>query len=136
MKCIPGQTSTLQKKFKEYDVVHSPAENFSHLGRPSGGLVLLIKKSILNIIEFIDTGISHVQAIKISKEHLKSNKDILYINTYIHPAGSISYTNKEYQNTFDEIEQFLLDQMDINSETEIIIGGGSKRKNRRLGLSG
>ena len=34
-------------KFKDFVIKHCPAENFSHLGRPSGGLVLLIKNQLV-----------------------------------------------------------------------------------------
>ena len=110
-------------KFKDFIVKHCPAENFSYLGRPSGGLVLFIRKSISDMIELVDTGISHVLGIKIKKEYLNSNKDVLFINTYIHPVGSVFYSNKEYANTFDEIEQFILDQTDQGNDVDIIIGG-------------
>ena len=110
-------------KFNDFIVKHCPAENFSHLGRPSGGLVLLIKKSISDMIEIVDTRISHVLGIKIKKDYLNSNRDVLFINTYIHPTGSVFYTNKDYINTFDEIEQLILDQTDEGNDLDIIIGG-------------
>ena len=123
-----GETYTnknfdFSKKFNDYEVKHSPAESFSRLGRPSGGLVLLIKKSILNMIEFVETGISHIIGLRIKKEYLKSTKDILYFYTYIHPAGSIFYSNKEYQNTMEELEQCILDQLDGKDDAELLIGG-------------
>ena len=110
-------------KFKDFEAVHCPAEQFSHMGRPSGGLVLLVKKTLKNIVEIIDTGISHVLSIKVKKEFLGTPHDVLYINTYIHPVGSVFYTNKDYQNTLDEIEQFILDQTEGRNELDIILGG-------------
>ena len=110
-------------KFKDFDVIHCPAEQFSHLGRPSGGLVLLVKKSLKEVVEIIETGISHVLSIKIKKEFLGTTQDLLYINTYVHPVGSVFYSNKDYQNTLDEIEQFILDQSEDKNEMDIILGG-------------
>ena len=110
-------------KFKEFEAFHSPAEHFSHLGRPSGGLVLLVKKTLKEVIEIVDSGISHILSLKIKKEYLNTTKDVLYINTYVHPAGSIFYSNKDYQNTLDEIEQFILDQTEGRNDLDIILGG-------------
>ena len=110
-------------KFKDFDVLHCPAEKFSHLGRPSGGLVLLLKKSLKEVVEIIETGISHVLSIKIKKEFLGTTQDLLYVNTYVHPVGSVFYSNKDYQNTLEEIEQFILDQSEGKNELDIILGG-------------
>ena len=110
-------------KFKEFDAIHCPAEQFSHLGRPSGGLVLLVKKTLKEAVEIIETGISHVLSIKIKKEFVGTLHDLLYINTYVHPVGSVFYSNKEYQNTLEEIEQFILDQTEGRNELDIILGG-------------
>ena len=68
-------------KFKEFEAIHNPAEQFSHLGRPSGGLVLLVKKTLKDMIEIVDSGISHILSLKIKKECLNSTQDVLYINT-------------------------------------------------------
>ena len=110
-------------KFKDFDAIHCPAEQFSHHGRPSGGLVLLVKKTLKDMVEKIETGISHVLSIKIKKEFLGTSQDLLYICTYIHPVGSIFYSNKDYQNTLEEIEQFILDQTEGRNDLDIILGG-------------
>ena len=110
-------------KFKDFDAFHCPAEQFSHLGRPSGGLVLLVKKTLKEMTEIVESGISHILSLKIKKEYLNTTQDVLYINSYVHPTGSIFYSNKEYDNTLDEIEQFILDQTEGRNDLDIILGG-------------
>ena len=67
-----GETFTLPGfdfsiKFPDHLGLHCPAKKYTKLGRPSGGLVLLIRKSLAKYREIVETNISHVLAIKIKK---------------------------------------------------------------------
>lgn len=125
---ILGETFTLPTfnfdiKFPEFIHLHSPAKKFTRLGRPSGGLVLLLRKELQRYCTIITTTISHILAIRIDKTILNRTKDIVLIATYIHPAGSIFYSDKDYNCTLDELEQFMVDYVDSNEEVDFIIAG-------------
>ena len=117
-------------KFDKFIQIHCPAEKFTSSGRPSGGLVILIKKELEKYIKIIQTNISHILCFKLSKEILNSSKDLLFISSYIHPINSIFYSNKEYDNTLDMLDNFLTEQLIKDDNVDILIGGDL---NSRLG---
>ena len=117
-------------KFDDYITVHWPAEKFSTLGRPSGGLVVLYKRSLEPFIEVIKTNISHIICLKISKNILNSTKDLLLVSTYIHPTTSIFYSNKDYDNTLDMLEHFISEEQAKEDDMDIMVAGDL---NARLG---
>ena len=123
-----GETFTLPgfdfgMKFPEHHALHCPATKYSKLGRPSGGLVLLIKKKIEKFVQIIDTQISHVLAIKVNKSLFNTNKDILLIMLYNHPRESVFYKHKDYYSTLEEVDQFLANQIEKGQEFNVLLGG-------------
>ena len=110
-------------RFPEHLALHCPARKYSKLGRPSGGLVVLIKKTLAPFIDIIETNLSHVLAIKIKKSLLKTQKDILYVTLYNHPKESIFYKNKDYYSTLEQTENFLARNIEEGKDFDIIING-------------
>ena len=117
-------------KFDNFIQIHCPAEKFTSTGRPSGGLVVLIKKELEEYIKIIQTNISHILCFKLKKELLNSSKDLLFISSYVHPTNSIFYSNKEYDNTLDMLDNFLAETLIQDENVDILIGGDL---NSRLG---
>ena len=125
---ILGETFTLPSfnfdiKFADYFHLHSPAKKYNRLGRPSGGLVLMIKKDIQKYCKIIQTKISHILAVRLDKRLLGRRSDLVLLATYIHPTGSVFYSDKDYDSTLEEIEQFIVDYTDSAEETDFIIAG-------------
>ena len=123
-----GETFTLagfdfNLKFPDHFALHCPATKYSKYGRPSGGLVILIRKTLEQYIKIIDTHISHVFALKINKKLLKTNKDLLLIMMYNHPRESIFYKNKEYYSTLEQVDQFVANSIEQGQEFDLIVGG-------------
>ena len=110
-------------KFGDYIALHCPAKKFNFRGRPSGGLVVLVKKALERFVTVIDTKISHIICFKIAKELLNTAKDILFIGTYVHPSDSVFYTDEDYECTLEALEQFLLDQLEDGEEYNYLIAG-------------
>ena len=110
-------------KFNEYIHLHCPAIKFSRLGRPSGGLVTMIRKEFKEFIEKIETNIKNVLCFKINKSLTKTEKDIIFIGTYVHPVNSIFYTDKDYDSTIDMIEELITDQIESDQDNLYLIGG-------------
>ena len=125
---ILGETFTLPRfnfeiKFPEYFHEHSPAKKYNRFGRPSGGIVLLIRKELKKFCKILATNTSHVLAVRIDKSLLDRRKDIVLVATYIHPTGSVFYTDKDYNCTLEELEQFLVDYTDTNEDADIVVAG-------------
>ena len=123
-----GETFTLSGfdfslKFPEHHALHCPATKYSKLGRPSGGLVILIRKIYSKFIELVDTQISHVLAFKIKKELFNTPKDLLIIMMYNHPRESVFYKYKDYYSTLEQVDHFLANSMEKGQEFHLLIGG-------------
>ena len=123
-----GETFTLPSfdfsvKFEDFVSIHSPAEKFTSTGRPSGGLVILIKKELEQFIQVIKTNTSHILCLRIKKNLFNSAKDLLLICTYIHPVNSIFYSNKEYENTLEMLENFITEVLIQEEDVDIMLGG-------------
>ena len=118
---LPGFNFSL--KFPNHFALHCPATKYTKLGRPSGGIVLLIRKTLQKYIELVDTQISHVLAIKIKKNCFKTDKDLLLITMYNHPAESVFYKKKEYFSTLEQVDQFIANSLEQGQEFDLLIGG-------------
>ena len=125
---VLGETFTLPTfnfdiKFTEYFHFHSPAKKYNRLGRPSGGLVLMIKKELQRYCKVISSTASHILAVRIDKSLFDRKKDIVLVATYVHPSGSVFYSDKDYECTLEELEQFIVDYTDTNEEIDFVIAG-------------
>ena len=123
-----GETFTLPGfdfniKFPDFFALHCPATKYSKMGRPSGGLVLLIRKSLAQHIEIVETHISHIFAIKISKKLLNTTKDLLFITMYNHPKESVFYKRKDYYSTLEQLEYFLANNIEKGKDYDLLISG-------------
>ena len=123
-----GETFTFSSfdfsiKFGDFIALHSPAKKFNFRGRPSGGLVILIRKTLERFITVLDTKISHVICFKIAKELLNTAKDILFIGTYVHPSDSVFYSDEDHECTLEALEQFMLDQLEEGEDNSYLIAG-------------
>ena len=110
-------------KFKDYIYSHCEAVKYSHMGRASGGLLMLIKKDITEFVQIIETNAQNILGIVLSKHWANTDKDILILGTYVHPADSIFYTDKDYTCTLESLEHCILEQIEAGKEYSYIIGG-------------
>ena len=83
----------------------------------------MIKKEIQEFIEIINTNIKNVLCFKINKTLTRTNKDVIFIGSYVHPINSIFYTDKDYDSTIDMIEQLITNQTEQEEEYLYMIGG-------------
>ena len=56
------------------------------MGRRSGGLLLLVEKRFEEFVSKIELGVEHIIALKISKELIQADQDVLVVFGYIPPA--------------------------------------------------
>ena len=113
----------LSNVFHNYIKFVSPAVKLSHHGRRSGGVIVLVKQDLSKFIEKIEVECKNVIFLKLSKELFGSEKDVLYISTYIPPHGSPFYDQSDYECHILEVERHINDLMDIHEDTDIILNG-------------
>ena len=110
-------------KFKNYNCTQSHAAKLSTAGRPSGGVLLLWKKSLDGFIDVINTGIKNVLCIKIDKSLLNLTNDVILVTMYIHPINSAYYKEMEQENTLDLIEDFLAGMLESHPDVSVLMAG-------------
>ena len=106
----------------------SPAKKLSHHGRFSGGVIALIRKSLVSYMKRIDTETDSAIVFRIAEQLFGKAKPIVMVFTYLPPTQSPYYDN--IQNDYgvellenvldicDNVEDFLLLLCgDFNSRT-------------------
>ena len=114
-----------------YICIQKHAVKLNLHGRPSGGMMLLYEKKLSQFVTQIQIDLENVIVIDIDKKWLGTANNILFVSIYIHPIGSPFYMNKDYTNTLDPLEEFLLDFTESHGERSLLIGGDA---NSRIGL--
>ena len=79
------------------------------MGRRSGGLLLLIRKQLEPFVERITLPYDYIVGVKLSKELIKSNGDVILIGAYVPPKGSPFYRNMDSNCHISVLENCLLD---------------------------
>ena len=74
----------------------APASKLSNQGRPSGGVIVLIKTTLDVVITEIRVHLDNIIALKLSDILLSPDgvKDLILVSTYIPPCGSTYYSYK------------------------------------------
>ena len=91
-------------------------------GNRSGGLCVVFEKNLTNYISHVNSSCKLVQWIRINRELLGTDKDIMLGNTYIPPEGSTYCSLTPYQDLQQELLKFsdcyFCIAGDLNSRTK------------------
>ena len=73
-----------------YNFIHfvSPAVRLSRAGRRSGGVLLLIKKSLADYVQEISLGVENIITMKLSRRLFGISADVFHICVYSAPRKS------------------------------------------------
>jgi len=119
--------------FDKFLVVVSPAVRLSRMGRSSGGTVLLVRKSLSDYVTVVESGVDNILCVRLSKMLFGSDKDVVFIGTYIHPTSSPYYQDKEYDCTIDELEHVVLSILE-GDDVHFVVGGDLNARIGEWGL--
>ena len=87
----------LQKPFLAPDILSdfvcfsTPAVKLSHHGRCSGGVVVMVRKSLAGYVSKVECTIDHVVLLKINKSLFGTERDVVLVASYIPPTDSPYY---------------------------------------------
>ena len=93
------------------------------MGHHSGGLVVLIRKSLSDFVQTVETKCENILCSRLSKQLFGCEKDVLFVGLYNHPVGSPFYEHKDYDCTLEMLEQFLLSRLEVGDDDFLLIGG-------------
>ena len=94
--------------FNSHTVLHSPGIKLSKMGRRSGGVILLIKDSLMKYVTRIDCNFDNTISIKIENGIFYRDRDLIITLTYIPPYNSPYYRNKDTKCAINSVLNHLL----------------------------
>lgn len=123
--------------FPLYNVYNCHGNKLSKQGRRSGGVVVLVRKSLDSYIKRIHVNTENVIVLKIDKNLLKSDKDIMYIAIYIPPYKSKYWNTVLTGKGIDLLEQCLHELYNSYNEFSILVNGdlNARTSNHNLNFS-
>ena len=112
----------LEEIFPAYDSFIAPAHKIG-LGRMSGGVIVLVKKTFKKYFKFIDMGLPNLICGKLSKSLLSTDHDIVIIFTYVHPQNSKWYDTAETSCDISNIDVCISDLLKKYKDVHFIVCG-------------
>ena len=110
--------------FPEHKVFCQPAVKLSRHGRPSGGVVCLIRKVLLPHIRQVKVDHGNYLLFVISRDLFGLSKDVLYACTYVPPEGSGYYAFAgEGGDGILLLENCLFDNALVNNDLFVLLSG-------------
>ena len=116
----------VKNSFPNFKLYFSKALKISNLhGRCSGGVVVLVKKSIFKYIRIneIKHDYHNIIALKLSDVYLNAVKDVILISAYVPPYSSQYYTLYNSNNGIHLLEDFIVNIKIKNPHCGYIISG-------------
>ena len=110
--------------FPDHDIFYKPAVKLTHQGRPSGGVICLVKKTLTPMIKQIKVNVGNFILLCLDKTILNVDKDVLYVCAYVPPEGSQFYNvlNLE-KDGVSLLENCLVDNVLLDNDVYIIVNG-------------
>ena len=109
--------------FQEFTIFTSKAKKLSLQGRYSGGVIAMVNKKYNNFVHYVPTKVPNVIVLKIDKQLFNSDKDVMWICTYIPPYDSVFWKTCEDGYGIDLLEQCVYDIQNLYDEFFIVVNG-------------
>jgi hypothetical protein len=109
--------------FSGYKSFCIPAVKFTIKGRRSGGVLCLIKNEYFTYVKQVSIKSCNFVAFIIDKILLGTDKDVLYVCSYVPPEGSPYYAYFDCENGVALLEDFLFDCILTYGDVDILLCG-------------
>lgn len=96
------------KVWADFDVFIADAHKLSKHGRLAGGVMILVRKLLSHLIEKINVDLENIVVLKMKKDLMQSEKDIILIGCYLPPIDSKFWSVAQNGTGFDVIEKCVL----------------------------
>ena len=110
--------------FNDYAIFTKSAVKFTRQGRPSGGLICMIRKRFLPYVKQIHCPCQSHLYFLIDKCIFGFEKDVLFVNLYVHPENSPFYAHFNVEDGIDYIEDCIFDKIvSFDAEVHLFLCG-------------
>ena len=115
-------TFDFSRLFTDHVKFAAPAKKLSLQGRNSGGVLLLIRKSLSTFVKQMKTDCENTVVVRVDKSVFSLDKDVLLIASYVAPENSPLYDTLELKDGILILEESIL-QMVENEDPYILLCG-------------
>ena len=111
--------------FPLYDVFLVPGVKLTDAttARLSGGVALLVRKELSHFVDEIHTEYDNVIILKLSKELLGTESEVVLLGSYTPPVNSVYYKETEITNGISLIEQCIMDVIETVGDLPLNVFG-------------
>jgi hypothetical protein len=116
-------TDFVSSIFQDYVIFTSKAKKLSCRGRYSGGVIVMIRKSLASFAERIQVETENTVVIKLHRNVFGSYKDVMFICSYVHPHDSEFWKTKQGVFGMEILEQCILDLQSVYDDFFLVLTG-------------
>ena len=131
METFVDNISVVSEIFSLYECILAPAHQIGQ-GRKSGGVLVLIKKSLTCYFKHINCLLPNIICCKFSKQLFSTEYDVAIIFTYVHPQNSKWYQQSEIDCDIANIDSCLSDILQDYKDVHFVVCGDL---NGRVGVT-
>jgi hypothetical protein len=121
---------------QDFVVYSSLAKKLSKQGRYSGGVSVLVKKSLGDHVERVQVKEDNTVAVKISKDLMGTSKDVMYVSMYMPPYDSNFWNTCMYGYGLELLENCITDLYSKHNDCFIFFSGDLNARTAENNYSG
>ena len=108
-----------------YDVFLLPGVKLTDAVTPrlSGGVALLVRKELSRFVDRIHTEYDNIIILKLSKELLGTESEVVLLGSYTPPANSVYYKETEITNGISLTERCIMDVIETVGDLPLVVFG-------------
>jgi exonuclease III len=105
-----------------FAIFTKPALKFTRQGRHSGGIICLVRKSLLPYFKKLECSCHNHILFVFDKKLFGINKDVLFVCAYVHPESSPFYVAYDVDDGISYLEDCLTEKL-LSNDVEILLCG-------------
>ena len=109
--------------FPDFNVFCVPATKLPGRGRPSGGVVCLIRKQFMTLIRRLEVKCGNFVVFDVDKQLFGLDKNVLLVCAYVPPEGSSYYTFIDEKDGISMLENCIVDSTLMVNDYYVIVTG-------------
>ena len=109
--------------FKDFFIFTAKAQKLSHHGRCSGGTIVMVRKTFKEFVKRIETETENTIILNIHKDLFSSEKNIMFIGTYLPPYKSPFWRTQEGVFGLELLEQCIVNLYETFDDFFVLISG-------------
>ena len=121
--------------FPDFTVFCQPATKLTARGRPSGGVVCLIKNHLMPFVRQLEVKVGNFLLFDVNKQLFGTDKNVLFVCAYLPPEGSNYYPFMNESDGVSMLENCLVDSALGNNDYYILITGDLNSRTTNISQS-